>query len=156
MNGVRGSRAKRYVPEIRYAIEELPGYLQKRYRNGNGFIEVRPSLDRKSYLYSATPDFCSWRPKKKQSSRIIQWYEEDNELEVPITEAEKRRMRQAWSELLNAPTIEETEQQKEARREQEQRKKNEMNRYIKRYFLQTGLYREARKAGIGLRWLFIK
>ena len=147
--------AKRHIPDIRYAIEELPGYLQKRYRNGNGFIEVRPSLDRKSRLYPVTPDFCPWPPKKKQS-RIIRWRDEYDELDVPITEAERRKMRQEWSELLNAPTTEEAEQQEEARREQEQRKKNKMNRYIKRYFLQTGLYWEARKAGVGLRWLFIK
>ena len=151
-----GPHTKRYVPETHYTYDDLPGYLQSRYRNGHGFIEVRPQLTRQSYLYAIQPRLYTERIREKRRTVFDEWMDEEEEIVVPITEKEKQRMRLAWCELQNAPTTELAEQQEAERRKLELYKKKKINRYIERYFLKTGLFLEARKAGVGLRWLLVK
>ena len=148
-----------YVAEPQYAITELPPYLQKRYMAGQGFVEVRPELTRLSYNYNVRPVF-GHVPTYDSYGKVWIDREEDG-LFVPLSDYELRYMRRtaarlAMSELQQAQLQEDAEEEAKRQRKEEALRKWKMNDYIYRYLHQTGLWREAVKAGCRPGWLFIK
>ena len=148
-----------YVAEPPYVISELPGYLQKRYMNGHGFIEVRPDMTRKHYLYRMQAAFGHSRSYDSYGKTWID--REEDGLFVPLSDYEKRFMRrmaarEGLSEFERAQLLEEAEKEAEQQRSLEQRRKERMNQYIHRYLHGTGLWREAVIAGVGLGWIYLK
>lgn len=146
-----------YVAEPQYVFDELPGYLQKRYRNGQGFLEVRPDLTREHFRYE-------WRPSFGHAALADddRWIDREEEgLFIPLSDYEIRYMRRmatqaAMSEWQRAELQEEAEKEAARQRELEQRRKKRMNQYIHRYLHNTGLWYEAIRAGCSPGWIYVK
>lgn len=148
-----------YTAEPQYVIDELPGYLQKRYMAGQGFVEVRPGLTRRSYNYNVRPVF-GHVPTYDSYGKVWIDREEDG-LFVPLSDRELRYMRRtaaraALSEWERAQLQEEVEKEEERKRLEEQNRKARINQYIHRYLHNTGLWNEAIRAGCHPGWIFLK
>ena len=156
---IRKKRKPVYIAEPRYAFGELPGYLQKRYMAGQGFVEVRPELTRQSYYYNVQPTF-GHVPSYDSYGKVWIDREEDG-LFVPLSDYERRYMRrmaarQAKSELQQAQLQEEAEKEEERLRREDALRKRKLNDYIYRYLHYTGLWYEAIRAGCRPGWIFLK
>lgn len=156
---VNKKRKPVYVAEPKYVFDELPGYLQKRYRNGHGFVEVRPGLTRESYSYRKQSVFGR-TPTYDSYGKVWIDREEDG-LFIPLTDYEERLMRRmdaqrTISEWWQAQLREAEEARQQRQRKMERRRKRDTNDYIHRYLHNTGLWNEAVKAGVGLWWIYLK
>ncbi len=148
-----------YVAEPQYVFDELPGYMQKRYLYGQGFIDVRPDMTRQHYPYNVQPVFGHTPTYDSYGKAWID--REEDGLFIPLSNYEIRYMRrmaarQAMSEWEQAQLLEDAEKEERRKQLKELARKKRENRYLWNYLHNTGLWYEALKAGCHLGWLFNK
>lgn len=134
-----------YIADPEYVIGTMPGYLQKSYMQGHGYVEIRPSLDRESDDYRIRP--CSVQLYLEECERLR---------ESSLRKGKPKKARDAWQKLQDALELERQIAEEAAAHKEQIRKIKKMNRHIRGYLLYTGLAKEAKLAGVGLNWLYIK